>query len=271
MATLVAPLIAALAAEPSPREALADPAKLGKLLRSLRIGVATVEFGSRWELEAAGVVLDWSSFPPRPAAGAPVREPAGGRAPELLAAVRGLSDRLLVAASVTGPAAATAEVAAAAAPAPGVAVGDARVDVRPAVRLATIAARALCAAGARLVWIVEDSGWAPADAAALAPLVGAIRAAGATPALHLSGAADPWLEPVRRLRQAVPCFDPARSPALAGEFGGGRRAFGVLAQPGERPHRMVMDPSCALVTHDGELAGRIPPSELRSAVRVLKR
>src|SRR3954452_9077560 len=110
MATLVAPLIAGLAADGAPRDALADPAKLIKLLRSLRVGVATIEFGSRWELEAAGMVLDWSRFPPRPAAGAaaglvlswprspqrpgagaPPREPVGARAPQVLAALRALS------------------------------------------------------------------------------------------------------------------------------------------------------------------------------------
>src|SRR3954469_695465 len=134
MATLVAPLIAGLAADGAPRDALADPAKLIKLLRSLRVGIATIEFGSRWELEAAGMVLDWSRFPPRPAAGgpargrsppgraraAPAREPVGARAPQVLAALRALSrGKALPAASVTGPVTATAEIAAASAPAPG--------------------------------------------------------------------------------------------------------------------------------------------------------
>ena len=117
-------------------------------------------------------------------------------------------------------------MAAASAPAPGAGVGasrsaaamspradaSSRGDVRAAAALAVSAARALCEAGAKLVWIVEDSAWAPRDAAALQPLVAAIRAAGAIPALHLSGEADAWLEPVKRLRQAVPCFDPAGLP-----------------------------------------------------------
>src|SRR3954468_11542608 len=115
MATLVAPLIAALAADGGPRDALTDPAPLVKLLRSLRVGVATVEFASRWELEAAGVVLDWSRFPPRLGARTPSREPAGGRAPQVLAAIRALRrGKALPAASVTGPVAAAAELAAAA-------------------------------------------------------------------------------------------------------------------------------------------------------------
>jgi hypothetical protein len=268
MATLVAPLIAALANDRAPRDALADPAKLVKLLRSLRVGVATVEFASRWELEAAGVVLDWSRFPPRPVAGVPSRAPAGGRAPQVLAALSTLSrGKALPAASVTGPVAASAEVAAASAPAPGAGVGaPPRDDVRAASRLAVTAARALCEAGARLVWIVEDSGWAPRDAAPLQPLVAAIRAAGAVPALHLSGEADAWLEPVKRLRQAVPCFDPTRSPALARELTG--RPFGVLAPPGERPHPLAKD--AVLVTHDGELAGRVGADGLREAVKALR-
>src|SRR4051794_30798841 len=114
MATLVAPLIAALAADggargaptdPAPpgqrpraapaaaggrRAALTDRARRVRLRRSRGVGVPRVELGSRWELEAAGVVLDWSRFPPRPAAGTPSREPAGGRAPQVLAAIRAL-------------------------------------------------------------------------------------------------------------------------------------------------------------------------------------
>jgi len=282
MATLVAPLIAGLASDGAPRDALADPAKLVKLLRSLRVGVATVEFASRWELEAAGVVLDWSRFPPRPAAGAATREPAGGRAPQVLAALAALrKGKPLPAASVTGPVAAAAELSAAAAPAPGAGVGASRsaaamspradaasgADLRAAAALAAAAARALCEAGARLVWIVEDSGWAPSSPAPLQPLVAAIRAGGALPALHLAGEADAWLEPVKRLRQAVPCFDPERAPALARELTG--RPFGVLVAPGERPHPLAR--GAALVAHDGELAGRVGADGLREAVRALRR
>jgi hypothetical protein len=263
MATLVAPLIAGLAADGAPRDALADPAKLIKLLRSLRVGVATIEFASRWDLEAAGMVLDWSRFPPRPAAGVPAREPLGARAPQVLAAIRALSrGKALPAASVTGPVAASAEVAAASAPAPGVA-SERRGDARP---VALAAARALCEAGAKLVWIVEDSAWAPRDAKLLQPLVAAIRAGGAVPALHLAGEADAWLEPVKRLRQAVPCFDPAKSPGLARELTG--RPFGVLAAPGERPHPLAKQ--ALLVAHDGELAGRVGADGLRQAVRALR-
>jgi hypothetical protein len=263
MATLVAPLIAGLAADGAPRDALADPAKLIKLLRSLRVGVATIEFASRWDLEAAGMVLDWSRFPPRPAAGVPAREPLGARAPQVLAAIRALGrGKALPAASVTGPVAASAEVAAASAPAPGVA-SERRGDARP---VALAAARALCEAGAKLVWIVEDSAWAPRDAKLLQPLVAAIRAGGAVPALHLSGEADAWLEPVKRLRQAVPCFDPARSPGLARELTG--RPFGVLAAPGLRPHPLAKE--ALLVAHDGELAGRVGANGLREAVRALR-
>src|SRR5215475_6915754 len=162
---LIAPLIPALAAGSPRRDALADPAKLVKLLRSLRVGVATVEFASRWELEAAGVVLDWSRFPPRPAAGVPSREPVGARAPQVLAALRALSrGKALPAASVTGPVTAAAELASASAPAPGAGVGasrsaaalsprpDAAPSPRAATALAVTAARALCEAGAKLVW-----------------------------------------------------------------------------------------------------------------------
>jgi hypothetical protein len=312
-AALVAPLVAALGGEVeglAPREVLSDATRLSgavrELTRSLGVDVATVEFGSRWELEAAGVVLDWSAgFPPRAAAGAPVREPAGGRAPALLDAIDRvatvLGEAAVVAASVTGPVAAAAELAAASAPAPGVGAPARHAavrappapagghgaatpsstlepgtagDVRAAARLALAAVRALCEAGARLIWLVEDGARPPADAAALAqaltPVLGTVRFYRATPALHLAGAADPWLDAVKRLRQAVPCFDPARSPALAAEFAGGRRAFGVLAAPGDPPHALSQDPSCVLVAHDGELAGRVPARELQSAVRALR-
>jgi len=274
---LVAPLIAGLANDGSPRDALDDPAKLVKLLRSLRVGVATVEFASRWELEAAGMVLDWSRFPPRPAAGVPSREPTGARAPQLRAALEALRrGKALPAASVTGPVTAAAELAAASAQAPGAGVGAARSaaalsprpdsPASPGPAVAVAAARVLCDAGARLVWIVEDGTPAPRDAAPLQPLVAAIRAAGALPALHLSGEADAWLEPVKRLRQAVPCFDPAKSPALARELSG--RPFGVLVAPGERPHPLARE--AALVAHDGELAGRVGADGLRAAVKALR-
>ena len=186
--------------------------------------VVTVEFGTRWELEAAGVVLDWShGLPPRVAAGAPVRAPTGARARALLDAIArvkaALGDSGLVAASVTGPVAA----------------------------LALTASRALCEAGAGLIWLVEDGRRPPADAAALAPMLAAIRGHRAIPALHLSGPADAWLDAVKRLRQLVPCFDPAASPALAHELAGGRRRFGVLVAPGEPKHALAADPSCGLL------------------------
>jgi hypothetical protein len=44
----------------------------------------------------------------------------------------------------------------------------------------------------------------------------------------------------------------------------------VLAAPGERPHALAKDPACALVAHDGELAGRVPADGLREAVKALR-
>ena len=45
-------------------------------------------------------------------------------------------------------------------------------------------------------------------------------------------------------------------------------AFRLMGRP--TPHPLAHDPSCALVAHDGELAGRIPAGGLRDAVRALK-
>ena len=179
---------------------------------------------------------------------------------------------------MTGPVAATAELAAAAAPAPGAGVGASRSaaamspragrvfaggDVRATAALAVTAARALCEAGAGSCGSSRTARGRRATRRRSSRSSPRSAPAARRPALHLSGDADAWLEPVRRLRQAVPCFDPERSPALAGELAAGRRAFGVLAAPGERPHPLADDPSCALVAHDGELAGRIPAQRVK--------
>jgi len=70
------------------------------------------------------MVLDWSHFPPRPAAGAPTRPPTAARAqtlrPRSAKPEPPLPPEKLIAASITGPGLATAQVAAASAPAPGV-------------------------------------------------------------------------------------------------------------------------------------------------------
>jgi hypothetical protein len=44
----------------------------------------------------------------------------------------------------------------------------------------------------------------------------------------------------------------------------------VLAAPGERPHPLAKDPACALVAHDGDLAGRVGADGLKRAVRALR-
>ena len=277
---LVAPLVAALSGELeglAPREVLANATKLSSgvrdLTRSLRADVATVEFGSAWDLEAAGAVLDWSAgFPPavvRAADGTGVRE--GGRAPALLDAVARvaalLGDAVVVAASVTGPVAATEA-------APGTAA--AVTDYRPAARLALEAVRALCDAGARLVWVVEDGARPPADAAALAQasasVYGTARFYKAIAALHLAGAADGWLAAVRLLRGALPCVDADASPALAAGLEAGTRPFGLVVGSGgagEATARLARDPRCRLLVHDGELAGRIAARDLQAVVAPL--
>lgn len=260
----VAPLVAALGGEVAgltPREVLSDATKLAgsvrDLSRTLGADVATVEFGSRWDLEAAGATLDWSSFPP--AITAPPRgEPTGGRAAVLLDALTRVKAELggqaVVAASVTGP----------------VAAGG---DVGAAARRCLAAVRALCEAGAGVIWIAEDGARPPADVAALlramTPVLGTVRFYRGEAALHLPGAADGWLEAVRVLRPAIPCFDPERSPALAAELASANRRFGVLVAPGSRPSPLARDPACAIVAHDGELAGRVAARDLQAAVLAL--
>jgi hypothetical protein len=275
---LVAPLIAALAGEIeglSPREVLANATKLSTgvrdLTRSLGADVATVEFGSLWDLEAAGVALDWSAGVPPRVAGGGLGDPAavrtGGRAPALLDAVGRVvalvGDDAVVAASVTGPVTTEAAV-------PG-------TDVAAAAKLALEAVRALCDAGAKLVWVAEDGSRPPADAARLAQasasVFGTARFYRATAALHLSGDADGWLDAVRALRQAVPCFDADRSPALAAEARGGSRPFGLVVGPdgaSEATAELAKAPHCRLVVHDGELAGRVAPRDLQAAVSALR-
>ena len=256
--------------------------------------VVTVELASHWDLEAAGMVLDWSHFPPHPAAGAPTRPPTGARARALTAAIRearaALPPEKLIAVSITGPGLATAEVLAASAPAPGVGtasrptavrapaapapwsggatlggtpprtagpfghagaatdgvppgagealpLGDApgalprppATAVAPAVS-ATLkaAAAAVIEAGAGLVWIVEDPYRAVA-AQDLVPLLTAIRGLHAIPALLLAGPADAAWRDNAALRQAVPVFDPVRSPGLATDAAAhARRPHGLL-------------------------------------------
>jgi hypothetical protein len=98
------------------------------------VDVVTVELASHWELEAAGMVLDWSDFPPHPAAGAPTRLPTGARARALKAAIRearaSLPPEKLIAASIIGPGLATAEAARASAPAPGVGTAARQTAIR---------------------------------------------------------------------------------------------------------------------------------------------
>ena len=275
---LVAPLFAMLCGELEGltlREIAMNATKLSNtirdLTRSLGATVATVEFGSRWDLEAAGAALDWSVFPPRVAGGA-ITEPAAvataARGPVIIDAIGRvaalLGDQAVVAASVTGPVSAAREL------------GD--TDLRATAKLALEAVRALCDAGAKLVWVVEDGAAPPQDPAALAQasaaVLGTARFYRATAALHISGEADGWLDAVRVLRQAVPCFDAERSPVLAGELAGGSRAFGLLVGPagcGAATAELAREPRCVLIAHDGELAGRIAARELRDAVGALER
>ncbi|MCC6224201.1 MAG: hypothetical protein IT201_12015 [Thermoleophilia bacterium] len=144
-------------------------------------------------------------------------------------------------------------------------------DLAPAALapLSLAAARALCEAGAQLVFVVEEP--EPPDdpqayVAALAPLWGSVAFYRALGVLHLAGAADGWAAVIERGGPYVPCFDPDASPGLAGLVAGRERGlFGLALPPGPRSARareLAGSERCALVTHTRELAGVVASRDL---------
>jgi hypothetical protein len=72
----------------------------------------------------------------------------------------------------------------------------------------------------------------------------------------------------------VACFDPDASPALAAlaEREGGA-VFGLAVPPGgagPAARRLAARDNCGLVTHDGELAGRVASRDLAAAAASLR-
>jgi hypothetical protein len=137
-------------------------------------------------------------------------------------------------------------------------------------------ARALCEAGAQIVFISE-SAEPPADTSAyeraLGPLLGSIRFYNALAVLHLPGAADGWAPIVSRDGAYLPCFDPDAAPGLATLLERDtRRLFGIAVPPGEpgpAARHLAALGRCALITHDAELSGRVASRDLAAAATTL--
>lgn len=271
---LLAPLIAALAAqveELDVRAFMSDAGKrsriLAELARSLPIDVLVLDSGSGWDAEAGGLVCDWSGGYPPSLLGAPGLEvrfdATRGRAPvmvDLLARAKAVvPDHVPLAVTVTGP----ATLAAAA---------GASLTLPAAVQQVLAAARAVCEAGAAVVFVREDgaAGTDPgAYAQATVPLWGSLRFFRSAGVLHVHGSAAGWEPVLMRPGAFLPVFDPSTAPALAGTLRAGTRPFGVALPATGGPvgaEDLVANPHCALVTHDGDLAGRIPVRDVRAAV-----
>lgn len=267
---LVVPLASAVAGELQdldPRAVLADPGKLSALVRevarSLRTDAAVAEFGTRWDAEALGMSLDWAGgFPPVPrgriaaGSGVNVSAPRAAVVLEAIRRLRALLDGVPCAAGITGPAALSRLSGGDPAPA-------------ALAQLSLAAVRALCEAGARLVFVIEEPE-PPADpaalAAALAPLWGSVAFYRALGILHVAGPADGWREVIERGGPYVPCFDPDASPGLAALAAGRERGlFGLALPPGPvsaRARELAGGERCALVTHTRELAGAVASRDL---------
>ena len=275
---LVIPLASAVAGELQdldPRTVLADPGKLSTLVRevarSLRADAAVAEFGTRWDAEAFGMSLDWGQgFPPVPrgritASGQPElgRSPRATVVLDVVRRLRALLEDTPCAAGITGPAALSR-----------LAGGDPSPQALAPLSLA--AARALCEAGAQIVFVVEEPE-PPADpaalAGALAPLWGSITFYRSLAVLHLAGPADGWQAFVERGGPYVPCFDPDAAPGLAELLAASdRRLFGLAVPPGPlspRARELAANGRCALVTHTRELAGVVASRDLVSCAHQL--
>lgn len=267
---LVVPIASAVVGELQalgPEAVLADPGKLSMLVREVAVSLgadaAVAEFGTFWDAEALGMSLDWSrGFPPLPrgriAAAATLdleRAPRARVVLEVVRRLRALLDGPLCAAGITGPAALSRLCG-----------GDPPVDALGPLSLAAV--RALCEAGAQVVFVVEEADPPPdpsAYAAALAPLWATIRFYGALGVLHLAGDADAWAPVLEREGPFLPCFDPEASPGLASLVAG--RSFGLALPPRPvtaRARGLASSSRCVLLTHTRELAGVVPGRALAS-------
>jgi hypothetical protein len=253
-----------------PEKFLGDTTKLANgvrdLSRSLASDVAVAEFGTLWDAEAMGLPLEWSGGMPKPDGELPASPSAdfanAGRAPVVVEAVRRLAGLLgegtVVSAGVTGPAKLSRLL-------------DGGISPSEAADFVLAAVRLLCEAGARLVWVAEDAE-PPEDpdslAGAMTPVWSSVAFYGGTGALHLPGEADGWEAFVAGGGPYITCFDPDGSPKLARRFRESG-AFGLALSPGEKSSaakELAGTGRCAILTHDGELSGRVAARDLRKEV-----
>lgn len=276
--TLLAPLASAVAGEVKgmePREFLHDTTKLSNgvrdLARSLAADVAVAEFGTLWDAEAMGLPLEWSDGMPRPGGELPVPPSAdfaiSARAPVVIEAVKRLAgllgERMIVSASVTGPSRLSR-------------LSGGKVSPSEAAELVLAAVRHLCEAGVKLIWAVEDAE-PPEDpdslADAMAPVWSSVAFYNGTGALHAAGKADGWEPFIVRGGPYIPCFDPDESSKIAERFRLSG-AFGLALPPGGPSNvakELAGNGRCAILTHDGELSGRVAARDLRKEVASLRK
>jgi hypothetical protein len=274
---LVVPLASAIAGELrglEPQALLADAGVLSTLVAdlaaTLEVDAAVAGFRSYWDAEALGMTLSWpDGFPPVPAgrigaAEPDLEQPQARVVLDAVARLRSLPGGRLCAAALSGPAELSRRCG-----------GHPSPDA--VARLQLGCARALCEAGAGIVFVAEQAE-PPADAAAyragLAPLLGSIRFFGALAALHLPGDADGWAAVIDHDGPYLPCFDPDASPALAARLEeAGDRLFGLTLPPGAasaRARELASGGRCALVTTTAELAGVVGVADLSDCVGNLR-
>ncbi len=301
---VVAPLFAALACELEEREPQAFLADAGAraralagLARALRVSLLVVDSGSGWDAEAMGFTVAGDGVrgrdggddgdgggPPLvvrlpPGAGAAF-DPAGGGAPviaDLLARVGALvAPETSLGVTVCGPAMLAAS-------------GGGTLTLEAAVTQVLAAARMAATSGASVIVVREDGAVGPGDPAAYArlsrPLWASLRFFRAAGVLQVSGgsAAVAWGEVLAAPGPFLPCWPapepaPARSggEAVAGGLGGldGRpaaagRPYGLAVAPGGEIAARGARGRCALVTHDGDLLGRVAIRDVAGAVAAL--
>lgn len=280
--TLLAPLVCAVAGEVeglAPQAFLRNATKLANTLRDLQRGldldIVVPESGTHIKLEALGVGLDWSCFPPRLTAqlrtgSLPTDLERRGRMPILLDTVTRLSPmlggRAAIGIGLSGPQRL-------------VTATEGRLSLSAAAELVLATVRLICAGGVDLIWILEDGANPPQDMSewlsATTPIWGTIRFHQAVPALHLSGGADGWLAAVKELGETVvPCIDPVQAQVLANTA---RKIglYGAVTSPVSRGispdlREFVRGPGCLLLTSDTDWFGRVPARNLGSEIELLR-
>jgi hypothetical protein len=215
-----------------------------------------------WEVDVHGMPKPNGELPASPSPDFA----SSGRGPVVIEAVRRLSsllgERVIVSAGVTGPVRLSR-------------LSGGNLSSAEAVDVVLSAVRSLCEAGAKLIWVVEDSE-PPEEPEALAdamvPVWSSIAFYQGMGALHVAGAADGWEPVISSGGPYLACFDPEASPELAGRFRSSG-SFGLAlppGQPGGTAKELVATGRCFLLTNDAELAGVVAARDLRKTVEALQ-